>query len=149
MSAESDAQPETLAADGDVAHAPTPWIVTSSCALLPRAAPATAALRRARHHSADAASRLTQNLAATGFTPAPRTLAARASSRQIFPRAVFLRSDAGARHSGTGASGQGPSAGATPVPLLQFKDRYAAPLAIYARTGLCTRQLTNPCNTAA
>ena len=65
MSAENDAQREALAAEGDFAHDPTLWIVPALCALFSRTAPGPAALRRARQHSADAASLLTQLLAAS------------------------------------------------------------------------------------
>ncbi|HQR72551.1 MAG TPA: peptidase domain-containing ABC transporter [Burkholderiaceae bacterium] len=136
MSAENDAQREALAAEGDFAHDPTLWIVPALCALFSRTAPGPAVLRRARQHSADASSLLTQLLAATGFASAPRALAARDLPRQAFPLVVFLRGDAGAPDSAHDVSGLVLAADATQVllaerhhpprqvPLEVFADRF-------------------------
>lgn len=93
MPAVQDEQRSTLPPEGGVAQDPILWVVPALSAFSSRPAPNDAAIRKARAHSPDDLSLLTQLLKAAGFSAAPRTLSAAEIAQQALPLVALLRSD--------------------------------------------------------
>jgi len=93
MPAVQDEQRSALPPEEGVAQDPVLWVVPALSALFSRPAPNDAASRKARAHSSDEVSLLTQLLHAAGFSAVPRVLSAAGIAQQALPLVALLRND--------------------------------------------------------